>query len=98
MPVRRGARSSSPRTPVTPVPCGTGTSPRVTVLNAYSHLATHWHRLKTPPEVIAGLPREKQVYFRDTWIADFRTKPATRNTAERFMGNDEPPISSDNEP
>ena len=72
--------------------------PRVTVLNAYSHLATHWHRLKTPPEVIAGLPREKQVYFRETWIADFRTQPATINTAERFLGNDEPPVNSDTKP
>jgi hypothetical protein len=73
-------------------------TPRVTVLNAYSHLATHWHRLKTPPAVIQGLPREKQAYFREPWIADFRTSPATHNTVDRFMGNEEPPINSDNKP
>jgi hypothetical protein len=73
-------------------------TPRVTVLNAYSHLATHWHRLKTPPAVIHGLPREKQAYFREPWIADFRTSPATHNTAERFIANDEPPVNSDHKP
>ena len=73
-------------------------TPRVTVLNAYSHLATHWHRLKTPPAVIDGLPRAKQAYFRETWVADFRTEPATHNTVERFLAGDEPPIDTDHEP
>ena len=50
---------------------GNGIRRRVAILHAYAHLATHWHRLKIPPEVMAGLPREKQVYFREPWIADF---------------------------
>ena len=73
-------------------------TPRVAVLNAYSHLATNWHRLKTPPAVINGLPRSKQAYFREPWIADFRTKPATHNTVNRFLDNDECPIDSDTQP
>ena len=68
------------------------------VLNAYAHLATHWHRLKTPPEVLAALPREKQAYFREPWVADFRTSPATINTIERFINNDEPPVNTDTKP
>jgi hypothetical protein len=72
--------------------------PRVAILNAYSHLATHWHRLKVTPEVMAGLPREKQAYFREPWIADFRSSPATHNTFERFVAGDEPPVDTDNEP
>ena len=70
-------------------------TPRVAVLNAYSHLATHWHRLKTPPAVVRGLPREKQAYFRQPWIADFHTSPATHNTFDRFVEGDDPPVSSD---
>ncbi len=69
-------------------------TPRVTVLNAYSHLATHWHRLKIPPVVLQALPREQQAYFREPWIADFRTSPATHNTFERFIDNDEPPVNT----
>ena len=73
-------------------------TPRVAILHAYSHLATHWHRLKIPPAVLAGLPRAKQAYFRAPWIADFRTSPATHNTAERFINNDEDPINTDTLP
>ena len=73
-------------------------TPRVAVLNAYSHLATHWHRLRIPPEVMAALPREKQAWFREPWIADFRTSPATHNTAERFLANDEPTVRLDHQP
>ena len=68
------------------------------VLHAYSHLAINYHRLILPPEVIAGLPRSKQLYFREPWIADFRTDPPTHNTVHRFMSNDEPPINSDTRP
>ena len=70
-------------------------SPRVGVLHAYSHLATHWHRLKTPPEVIAGLPREKQAYFRAPWVADFLNQPVTYNTVERFVEGDDVPVNTD---
>jgi hypothetical protein len=73
-------------------------TPRVAVLQAYAHLATHWHRLTIAPEILAGLPREKQAYFREPWIADFRTDPATINTAERFLGNDERPVNTDHHP
>ncbi|MBI2503797.1 MAG: phytanoyl-CoA dioxygenase family protein [Candidatus Latescibacteria bacterium] len=72
--------------------------PRVAVLNAYSHLATHWHRLTLPPEVLAGLPREKQAYFRAPWVADFRTSPATINTIERFVAKGEPPVDTVHQP
>ena len=73
-------------------------TPRVAILHAYSHLATHWHRLKIPPAILAGLPREKQAYFRAPWIADFRTSPATHNTAGRFIKNDEDPIDTNTRP
>ena len=73
-------------------------TPRVAVLNAYSHLATHWHRLTIPPAVLAALPRHKQAYFRDPWIADFRTSPATNNTAERFLEKGEAPIDTNHQP
>ena len=73
-------------------------TPRIAVLNAYAHLATHWHRLRIPPAVLNGLPREKQAYFREPWIADFRTSPATHNTIERFMENDEVPINTNHSP
>ena len=73
-------------------------TPRVAVLNAYAHLATHWHRLNIPPEVLAALPREKQAYFREPWIADFRTSPATANTIERFVNNEETTINTDHRP
>ncbi|MDE0020829.1 MAG: phytanoyl-CoA dioxygenase family protein [Candidatus Poribacteria bacterium] len=73
-------------------------TPRVTVFNAYAHLATHWHRLTIPPAVLNALPREKQAYFREPWVADFRTRPATHNTIERFVGNDEPTVNTDRQP
>ena len=73
-------------------------TPRVAVLNAYAHLATHWHRLTLPAEVMESLPREKQAYFRPPWIADFRTRPATHNTIERFLENDEEMVSVDHRP
>ena len=73
-------------------------TPRVAVLNAYAHLATHWHRLTLPAAVLESLPREKQAYFRPPWIADFRTKPATHNTIERFVQNDEEMVSVDHRP
>jgi hypothetical protein len=73
-------------------------TPRVGILHAYAHLATHWHRLTIPPVVLAGLPREKQAYFREPWIADFRTGPATHNTIDRFVGNDEPTVNTDRQP
>ena len=72
--------------------------PRVTILHAYSHLATHWHRLNTPQEVLNSLPPEKRAYFREAWIADFRTTPATHNTMERFIDKGEPVIRTDHEP
>lgn len=73
-------------------------TPRIAILHAYSHIATHWHRLKVPPVVMAGLPREKQAYFREPWVADFRTSPATKNTIDRFVGNEEPPVNTDHQP
>ena len=61
--------------------------PRVSVLSAYSHLATHWHKLNIPPAVIAALPREKQAYFRDTWSHDFSERPVIENSYERFVAD-----------
>ncbi len=65
-------------------------TPRIAVLHAYSHLATHWHRLRVPPEVLDDLPGEKQAYFREPWIADFRTRPATRNTVDHYLSSADP--------
>ena len=70
-------------------------TPRIAVLHAYAHLATHWHRLQVPPEVLTGLPREKQAYFREPWMADFLTLPARKNIIERFVESGEPPISTE---
>ena len=50
------------------------------------------------PVVLHSLPREKQAYFRQPWIADFRTSPATHNTTERFLDNDEAPVDTDHKP
>ena len=72
--------------------------PRVAVLHAYAHLATHWHRPCLPAAVLESLPREKQAYFREPWIADFRTKPATHNTIERFLKNNEGMVNVDHQP
>ena len=69
-------------------------TPRVTILHAYSHLATHWHRLNIPPVVLENLPREKQAYFRQPWIADFKTRPATHNTMARFIEGDDPVVDT----
>ena len=68
------------------------------VLHAYSHLATHWHRLTVPPAVLAALPRRQQAYFREPWIADFRTSPATHNSLERFVASEESPIDTNRQP
>ena len=51
----------------------------------------HWRRWHT-------LPRQKQAYFRHPWIADFRTDPATHNTMERFVANEEAPVDTDHQP
>jgi hypothetical protein len=67
-------------------------TPRVAVLHAYSHAATHWHRLRIPKVVMDSLPREKQAYFREPWSADFSTKPATRNTIEHFVASGDPTV------
>lgn len=73
-------------------------TPRIAVLHAYSHVATSFHRLTVAPEVLAALPRAKQSWFREPWLFDFRTGPATRNSAERFRAGDEPPIDTTTRP
>ena len=59
------------------------------ILHAYSHLATHWHRLKVSPEVLAGLPREKQVYFRepDRHVRDKRDPAPGPGLLERLANS-----------
>ena len=71
--------------------------PRIMILHAYSHLATNWHRLRVPRVVLESLPPEKRAYFRESWIADFRTNPATHNTLERFVETEEPILRTDHE-
>ena len=75
-----------------------GDEPRVAILHAYSHLATHWHRLNTPAVILESLPPQKQAYFREPWWADFRTQPARHNTIERFVEKGESVILTDHEP
>ena len=70
-------------------PIWTRDEPRVMILHAYAHIATHWHRLTTPPVVLRSLPRERLAYFRYPWVADFRTPGgAAINTAARFKAMD----------
>ena len=69
-------------------------TPRVAVLNAYSHLATHWHRLTFPPAVMAGLSRQKQAYFREPWIADFSSDPVEHSTVEHFIAAGDTPVNT----
>ena len=45
--------------------------------------------------MLTGLPREKQAYFREPWMADFLTLPARKNIIERFVESGEPPISTE---
>ena len=66
--------------------------PRVTILHAYSHLATHWHRLNVPPVVLQSLPRERLAFFRQPWVADFSSLERREggewdgsNSVERFV-------------
>ena len=73
-------------------------TPRVAILNAFTHLGTHWHRLTVAQEVLDGLSREKQAYFRQPWILDFRSSPATPNTIDRWMANEESPIDVRHKP
>lgn len=54
-----------------------------------------WHRLSTPPEVVAALPPEKQAYFRRAWARDHSTFPSSPNTVEDFIARGEPPLEGD---
>ena len=40
-------------------------------------------------------PREKQAYFRQPWVADFRADPVGHNTMEYFVDGDDDPVNSD---
>ena len=35
------------------------------------------------------------LFFREPWIADFRTSPATKDSIDRFVTNDESPENSE---
>lgn len=65
-------------------------SPRVAVLNAYSHLATRFHRLSMSPEALAALPAHRRAYFRDPWWYDFSAKPAAFNSVARYVDEQQP--------
>lgn len=67
-------------------------TPRIAILHAYSHLATHFHRINIATAVLEGLPREKQAYFREPWLEDFATSPETHNTMERFVEGEDPTV------
>ncbi len=64
--------------------------PRIAILYAYSHYATNWHRMKIAPEIINGLPREKQAYFREVWALDFGQRPFVHNSVENFIKSTDP--------
>ena len=63
------------------------------ILHSYTHLCTNTRRLHdyVPPAVLAGLPPEKQAYFRAPWQTgglepgEEPTAGGTLNTIERFV-------------
>ncbi|MPZ16169.1 MAG: hypothetical protein GEU73_17425 [Chloroflexi bacterium] len=68
-------------------------TPRVAVFNAYNNLAVNFHRQTIRSEMLAALPREKQAWFREPWLADFRTSPPTSNSIEHFVDSDDRPMA-----
>jgi hypothetical protein len=66
---------------------------RVSVLFAYSHIATNYHRLTIPPEVVQGLSRRHQAFLRPVWEVQFGPG-GRRNSYEEFLKNDDPPLES----
>lgn len=70
-----------------------GKHERVTVLYAYTHQSVWYTKPKIAPEVIEGLPREKQAFFRAPWLVDFKGQhDRAVNTTERFLETGEEPV------
>ena len=74
-------------------PTWRGEHPRASILHSYTHLCTNTRRLHdyVPPAVLAGLPPEKQAYFRAPWQSgtldpdEFAPSGTAFNTVERFV-------------
>ena len=74
-------------------PTWRGEHPRAAILHSYTHLCTNTRRLHdyVPPAVLAGLPPEKQAYFRAPWQSgtldpdEFAPSGTAFNTVERFV-------------
>ena len=68
--------------------------PRVAVFTAYTHVAICHHLGLVPSEVVEGLPREKQAYFRQPWLLDFRDAPGpvVTNTVEHYVQSEDSPL------
>lgn len=60
-------------------------APRISIFLAFSHAATLHHRPMIRKEVLEGLTREQQAYFRDTWNQDFIQPGGPMNTVEEFI-------------
>lgn len=69
-------------------------TPRIAILNLYSHVAINFTRFPMPPEVLAAMPKERQAWFRPVWYADFRSTPGTTrtNTIEEWVAGNESPM------
>ncbi len=67
-------------------------TPRIAVLSTYLPVGICFHRPDVSPTVVAGLPREKQAYFREPWTIDFMTKdPAKRvNSVANYVASVDP--------
>ena len=92
---RPAARSSSPRNLCHAEPEWRRDTPRVAMLNAYAHLATHWRGCPCPPKCRSGCRGRRRPTPR---ITDFHTKRATHNSTELLVGNDEKLVSVDHRP
>jgi len=60
-------------------------TPRISIFLAYSHVATCHQRPMIRKEVLEGLTREQQAYFRDTWNQDFTRQNGPMNSVDAFL-------------
>lgn len=70
-------------------------TPRVSILSLYNHVALNYTRWVVPPAVMAGLPRDRQAWYRPVWFGDFTSTPGVPivNTHETWVAGHEAPLS-----